>query len=411
MRNKTVPISEYEIELVKSLISEERLNKKSKYEDCENKDELIDNARKFVANIWNLEEEELDDLICLKEKIDSLNFDIDKNEKSPLNFFLGIMDSITSTLKYLPGELSDFQKEELFKQVEKLDCINPSSYIMPNNKLVNTLTKHNLESLSQASLRVSREGSPQVLTKVSINYDDKNILIDDKDKRFTPYDRAVHNAVCSLSEAGNSNFTPDRVYRAMNGLIEGEYVKPQAIEAIIKSIDKARRIMCTVDYSDEMRARGKDAEKYQVEGYILAAEKITLKTGGREVEGYKLLKKPLLYEYAQATGQVITVPMELLNTKEAHKTTQELTILREYLIRRIEIMKNSKDKRKVSQSNCILISAIFDELDLGNPTKEKAKKIRDISGKLLTYFKQLKHIKNFEFYKEGRSFKGIKISY
>jgi len=279
-------------------------------------------------------------------------------------------------------------------------------YYKPDNKLVNTMAKGEVLCNENFNLRINNENKKEILTKVSLNYDDENIQIYDKNKRFTPYDRTVHNAVCSLFEAGNTNFTPDQVYRAMNGLDDQQYVSPQAVGAITRSLDKQRRIYAKVDYTNEAKAYRKDVNSCIVEDYILSAKKITLEAGGQRVTGYKLNSKPILYQYAQVSGQVLTVPSKLLNTKDVIKSTPEVIIIREYLIRRIEVMKKNKD-----QSNRILLDSVYEEIDQPEPTKEKAKKVRDTIEKLLSKFILEKYIKGFEFYKEGRTFKGVKIFY
>lgn len=292
------------------------------------------------------------------------------------------------------------------QEIEKLDSIKPTKYIMPNNRMINKLVEGVLLP-GETDLIVSNSLKKEVITKVALNYDDDNIEIFDKDKRFTPFDRAVHNSVCSIYEAGNVNFTPNQVYRCMNGLSEGEYVSPQAIGSITRSIDKTRRTYTKVIYTDEAKAWKKDIDNCIVEDHILSAKKITLEAGGNEVTGYKLNSKPILYEYAQVSGQVLTIPTELLNTKGFLNSTPEVTIIKEYLIREIEWMKNKHSKRR----NQITLIGVYKELDILNPTKEKAKKIRDSISKILDSFKDDKYIKVYEFYKEGRSFKGIKITY
>lgn len=293
------------------------------------------------------------------------------------------------------------------EQIERLNSIRAINYIIPNTKVMNALSQGKLLP-GDTDIMVSSRLKKEVITKFTLNYDDDNIEIFDKDKRFTPYDRAVHNAVVSIREAGNVNFTPNQVYRCMNGLSEGEYVSPQAIGSITRSIDKTRRILVKINYSNEAKAWRKDIDNCIVEDYILSAKKVILEAGGNEVIGYRIHSKPILYEYAQVTGQVLTIPNSLLNTKGILNSTPEVAVITEYLIRRIEVMKSKNNK---SQSNKILLTTIYEEIEIMDPTKEKAKKIRDTITKLLDNFQDKKYIKSYEFYKEGRAFKGIEILY
>lgn len=293
------------------------------------------------------------------------------------------------------------------RDIEVLESITPTKYIMANNKMMNALTRGQLLQ-GTTDLIVSSNPRKEVLTQVNINYNDDNIEIYDKDRRFTPYDRAVYNAVCSIKEAGNVNFTPNQVYRCINGLNEGEYVSPQAVGAITKSIDNSRGIYAKVNYREEAKAWGINTDKFIDEDYILSAKKTTLEAGGKEVTGYKLNSNPLLYEYAKVTGQVLTIPSELLNTKGILNSTPEVIVIREYLIRRIEVMKR---KGNTNQTNKILLSTVYEELGEEKPTNKKAQRIRDIITKLLCSFESDGYVKGHKFYKEGRSFRGVEIFY
>ena len=190
----------------------------------------------------------------------------------------------------------------------------------------------------------------------------------------------------------------------MNGLSDGQYASPQAIGSITRSLDKSRRILVSIDYLDEAKAYKRDLTGCIVEDYILSAKKVMLEAGGHKVMGYKLNTKPILYEYAQVSGQVLTVPSRILNTKDSLNSTKDVIIIREYLIRRIEVMKSNKN-----QSNNILLDRVYEELELIKPSKKKALTIRQSIDSILNYWKEENYIKHFEFFKEGRAFKGIKI--
>lgn len=344
------------------------------------------------------------DASLLRKKLSSIK----EGVNGPLNIFLEetLMETVESIKSRLKQRQTGNEVLDIINgvEIESLNSIIPSKYIIPNNKLANNLTKGIVGEYESIDVVVSGNRRKEITTKVSLNYDDTNIKIYDKNKRFTPYDRSVHNAICSLYEAGNINFTPEQIYRCMNGLNDSQYVSPQAIGSITRSLDKSRRILTTIDYTDEAKAYGKSLKGCIIEDYILSAKKIMLEAGGHKVVGYKLNSKPILYEYAQVTGQVLTVPSKILNTKDVLNSTKDVIIIREYLIRRVEVMKSS-DK----QSNNVLLERIYEELGLINPSKKKALNIRQSIDSILEYWKDEKYIKNFKFYKEGRAFKGISI--
>lgn len=286
----------------------------------------------------------------------------------------------------------------------KLNSILPNKYIMPNTKINNLIDT--IIGTGNREVDISRNKTG-IITIINIDYENKNI---DLPSNFTAYDRTVLNACVSLFEAGNECYTPDTIYRCMNGLTDSEMPSPQQKGAITKSIDKMRRLYCKLDYTNEAKARKKNTTECYIEDYILSSTKITLKAGGNEVQGYKFNSKPILYQYAQISKQIISVPAKLLNTKSALNSTDDVIIIREYLIRAIEDMKNRK------RNNKITYDGIYEEigLDIKNKNKsfqKKTEKLRPSIKKILDYWNAEKYIKDYKEYKEGRAFKGIEIIY
>ena len=232
--------------------------------------------------------------------------------------------------------------------------------------------------------------------------------------KFTAYDREVYDGVTTLYEAGNRVITPPMVYRAMNGLTETEYISSIAIDKVKESLDKSSRIRTVIDYTDEAKMYNQKIDKTIYEGYLIACNKITVEAGGIKQEAYKLLDKPILYAYAQISRQIISVPINLLNTKNTVNSTEDVIIIRGYLLRQIERMKNEKSNRSTN----ITYQGIYDELEIksvkGNAEqyqayKDKTLKIRNHVKAILKIWQQKNYINNFEEYKDSRQIKGVKI--
>ena len=156
------------------------------------------------------------------------------------------------------------------------------------------------------------------------------------------------------------------VYRAVNGMTEQGKVSPQALEAIKNSLDKSRFMRLKVDFSEEAKVRNINVDKAEIDSNLLEARVITVEAGGHKVEGYRILAKPVLYEYSQHTKQILSVPPKLLDTKEATRNTEDIISIKEYLIRRIEIMKHDK-----TMGNKILYETIFKEVGIKDIIKQK----------------------------------------
>ena len=354
----------------------------------------------------------------------------DKVQKAVTDNFKIAMSNAVETIR---SENPDFQKysfeqlknDDKFNQalkeyliknpphtsvLEILKSVIPKSHIKPNNKLANKITKDIVDE-GQIDLIVSgKKAKKEILTKVMLYYDENKIQISGREK-FMPYDREVYDGVVSLYEAGNELITPAMVYRAMNGLTETDKVSPQALESVEKSLDKSMSIKITIDYTDEAKLYNKDVEETTFTGHLLTSVKTRVKINGEAREAYRIYRKPILYEYAQISGQIITVSSKLLQTKDAVRSTDEVIVIRGYLLRQVEWIKSDKSNR----SDNITYQGIYDELkilkfDLGEQAyKDKTKKIRSHVRAILNEWVDEGYILKYVEYKEGKTIMGVTV--
>ena len=385
-----------------------------------NKSGFFDKPFDSDMNISRAAEEKklVDELISFMDNIRSdLLKDFMNKDVFAVALNLFIMGKMVELVEH-KIEISDSRATELLQAepasiIEALKSVLPQNHVKPVNKFANEITRDFLNRGRQA-LVVSRANAKQeIVTKATLAYMDENVSLSGRIK-FTPYDREVHDGVITLFEAGNNIITPIMVYRAMNGMTDTEYVSPQAIGAVTRSLDKSRRIMVSIDYSQEAKSYETNVRKGNIkttyEGFLLACDKITVKIAGQNREAYKLLRKPILYEYAQVTKQVITVPTALLRTKEAVRGTEEVIVIRGYLLRQIMGMKSKYFLR----SNRITYDGVYAELDMdglaGKALANKTQKIRGHVSALLEEWTQQKFIKDFSVYKEGNKHRGVIIT-
>lgn len=294
-----------------------------------------------------------------------------------------------------------------------LRSIIPTTAVINNSKLAGQITTDFLDN-GEIPLLVSRKKAKKEIEIVAaMTFDNPNVKIASR-QPYTAYDRAVYNAVCSLWEAGNTAFSPAMVYLAMNGLSgsaeRGRKVSPQAVAAVTRSIEKQRFTRLTIDCTEQMKYY-KDLKRAKFDANMLSIEGVEMTAqNGAKIKAYTFTnpnRPPVLYEYSRSIGQVISVPPRLLNSGDTINNTDEVIVLREYLIREINWMKQPNSTR----NKAITYSDIYHELDIEEQsiTKDKARKIRNNTEALLTHLKNEGYIKGFTEYKKGRTIAGVEI--
>lgn len=308
------------------------------------------------------------------------------------------------------NELPKLPPSEQKELTEVFQSIIPKNHIRPNNKLVNQITKDFLNQ-GEIELVVSGKTSKKVITtKAILTYGGDNITLTG-DFDFLPYDMEVHDGVITLWEAGNIVFTASMLYRAMNGQVKTEYINQQALDEVNNSLAKSRVININIDFTNEAKMYRNDIKKAQYDNFLLIYDKITITAGGQEVEAYKLLRKPILYEYAQISGQIISVPLNYLHTNKKISNSNDVIVIRGYLLKQIEDMKSDSFKR----SNHILYQGIFDTIKLySNEHSESMYKKKTFTARkqakaILSHWIDEKYIHGFEEYKNGNTFIGLVI--
>lgn len=288
--------------------------------------------------------------------------------------------------------------------IKQYNSAPTEKFVINNSKVANRMGEGLLEIGDTAAVEVG----PKVDVLVSLNYTDEALSIGGKNK-FTEYDMAVHNAVCSIYKTGNSFFTPAMVYRVMNGLSDKEKVSAAAEKAVESSIEKSRMTKMTIDFTEQAKKHKYNVQDAKVNDMMLSVKwgSVTFNKN-KNVSGYTFNSEPILYTYAKTTKHVITIPVKQLNTKGSLNSTPEVTVMRIYLSKRIELMKNKKNNM---HNNKITYESIFNKIEVPEPTVKKRDKIRDHVKKILTALQEQGVIKGFKEYKEGRKVKGVEIHY
>ena len=338
----------------------------------------------------------------------------------------------------LEAFIADENPADAQEIIERLTSVLPEKYVVPNNKLANTMTRGIID-IGRITLEESRRGAKKLVeTTCILTYEGDNVHLSGR-QPFTEYDRNVYNAVSSLYVYGDQSHvvTPAMVYRAMTGLTDSEKPTAGQLAAVTRSLDKMRFIRARIDCTEELKMRRITLNSKQINGgeidtYLLTADAIKVQAGGQTVRAYRIIKTPILYEYAAAVKQVLTLPASVLDVKEISEMTvdgaKKLTIgarlpntesrilIKGYLIRRIEGMKGKNglnnpvialyDYQRDGETHQGLYSIAGNP----DPTRTEANRIRDNAEKMLAYWAATGYIKSFEAQTERKKITGYKIT-
>lgn len=286
------------------------------------------------------------------------------------------------------------QYAELYDEVQRRQILDipktqyPDQFIIPKDRVSNRLISGKLTD--RHNLQMERKGAKNKLTAtVSINLDGLEDL--QISKNFTLYDWQVHNSIVSLFvDGGNEFITPLMIYRTMTG-DPGAKLTENISRSILESITKCSATLVKIDAEDEAKAWGMDQLIY--EGNLLYTERITGVYNGQIGEWIRILRRPVLYDYANSKSQIARMDIRLLNTP-VYKTAETI-LLQSYLQGRILAMKGSN---KLSRN--ILYSTIYKQLDIeaGSPgaLRKKQSKVRRNVKRILGYWKDENFIVDFE---------------
>ena len=315
--------------------------------------------------------------------------------------------------------------------IEHLTSVLPEKYVVPNNKLANTMTKGIID-IGKITLEESRRGAKKLVeTTCILTYEGDNVHLSGR-QPFTEYDRNVYNAVSSLYIYGDQSHvvTPAMVYRAMTGLTDSEKPTAGQLAAVTRSLDKMRFIRARIDCTEELKMRRITLNSKQINGgeidtYLLTADAIKVQAGGQTVRAYRIIKTPILYEYAAAVKQVLTLPASVLDVKELNPggsigarlpNTESRILIKGYLIRQIEGMKgkNGLSNPVISlydyQRDGETHQGLYSIAGNTDPTRTEASRIRDDAEKMLAYWAATGYIKAFEAQTERKKITGYKIT-
>lgn len=375
-----------------------------------------------------------------------LQMELDKNDMPGTTLKDVITDGYDDDLK--PTE----KYQQIIDQVRTIQSIIPQWYKMPNNPLINDLRERAKINAGPYDLIVAnKKGRRQEITAYTVANINPDIIGTGKPVKLPGIDIEILNAISSLWIEAKSRqipciITPDMVHRAMPG--GGEKASPQQRKLIKDTIEKLRRLFTQIDVTDEMRARkiiGENETMILDDAFLSAIHgQYKVKNGGQTTDAYLIKSEPIALTYSLLNNQILSMPARYIAVEKVKKgkATGELLsmtparqVMTGYMLRRIAVMKNddkearrkkrNDDRRRAQdktleardldsfreQSLTILFDSIFEAAGISDQSRDRAMDNRNFCFQVLDYQVAVGNIKGYEKITEGRSIKGVKISF
>jgi len=252
-----------------------------------------------------------------------------------------------------------------------------------------------------------RTQKKQILTNVTLSLDlPQGVQVMHP---ITFYDRIVEDAIGNLFDQGFSKITPEMVYRQINGMTGARAVSKTAAQKIDRSIRRLARTWITIDFTAQLQALTKDKlAKGTIGDVILPAKNIYLRfADGTIKSGWQIRELPQIYKYSKIIKQIATIPTALLQTQDAHRSTEEAITAKYYLFAQIERIRRKPENTKILFDT--LFEATGDTAALEN-REVRRRRILAISA-LLEHFKRERYIQAFTITRErGGKVDGVTIT-
>ena len=367
--------------------------------------EAVDDLKDKILKLKNPTQDEL------YKYTDAYFRDHIKMHEESLLFYEGLLKdkaklkkAFDALTKQITNQLKEAEKKNGTPEII-INTRYPESYLAPTDKVSNLAFNNELTGSLQ-KLAMERRGSKkQITTIASIDFDklDNSVQIRAK-KELTAYDREVHDAIITLFIDGSNEYiTPQMIYQVMTGNPNAYLEKKQA-EAISDSITKFMYSRVVIDASEEAKLYGFDNFKY--DGNLISGERVTATLNGNVLECLRILRPPILYEYANKKNQIGRFDLKLLNTPI--NKTEEIITLQGYLYRRILSMKGS-----TSLSKTIVYDTVFNQIKVtaasDGALRKKKSKVRGQVKTILDYWKQEQFILGYVENKRGTSIYSVTI--
>ena len=218
----------------------------------------------------------------------------------------------------------------------------PQNIYINNCKIVNYLTAN------RVPIQSMRASSLLVIPKKQICID-FSLMTDCNQPLFvTAFDLAVMDAVYTLVVKNCWDFTPGMLVKTIWGH-RSCFVTSQKLLTVNTSLEKLSAIRANINCTAEFQFKKIIDKDHSVKfnGPLLSISAVpsSVDVAQRLKTLYHIRDKPVLHAYAEITKQIICIPTNLLTCGNL-PDTEEVILIKRYLFKRIEMIKNQKNHIK-----------------------------------------------------------------
>ena len=314
-------------------------------------------------------------------------------DTSRANFEL-LKSALVELLELVRNENNDCHKT-IYKKT--------SAFEIMNTKVTKCFFDGKTDFSEERQVRVGKTGKKDVIINVQAYVAIEGKIIP---ATFTAYDREVLNGICSIYASGQDIMTTQTIYEAFTGR---RNPSSQSKAHVTRSINKMRSTLFSIDWTNHAKMSGLPLEEndyIKSNDNLLLMQNIEANINGTDTNAFLLLQAPILYKYAKSVGQIVTIDKSLLQMDNLNNTDDSI-VLKNYILTRIAIMKNPKNKVK---NHTILFDTMFEYCQITGNKNEMRRK-RELVTKILDELKKKQYITGYTMEKNGNKYKSIVVSF
>ena len=247
-----------------------------------------------------------------------------------------------------------------------------------------------------------------LITYAKLDYVNSGVTFNGK---FDETHELILNSLYSFYRAENILFTSRNILQHIFGNVP-DHFQSEIVEVIEQHLDELRCMRISMDLKDKfgnnafIKLHGEKYRPIALNEDILDVSILEMKSAknSKVVKVYRINRLSPIFKYAEKLKQITSWQTEFM--KVPVRKTMQNALLCNYLLTKISLVKNSKNKYK---NNGILFTTIHEDLKLDVSDRHKIKNIRDNIRKMFDYWIKIGLIKSYRFEKKGTAF--YKISF